>query len=305
MEFEYIAGGSLDRYTNLSTLESTHILCQLSSALDYLHNQTPSIAHRDIKPENILVVERGTDGIYVKFADFGLSKAADTLKTFCGTLLWAAPEIYLKAADPIGAAKDTYSVAIDIWSLGVVVASLECGGLPVYEEESKTDAEAWTRAVKNHVIDKYNKQGCGLLLLLLDNMLIEDPDERSSADFVHDEALKFLQTMANSGSDDDDESSATPKPSILSAQSVAASENAAEATKFRLDIQSAPDGSQAPIRETVEHGIEGLNEISKISSLTDPEKREWLGALDPEIQPSQFPEIIDALPQGSIVDGLL
>ncbi|MCJ1423372.1 hypothetical protein MMC29_001255 [Sticta canariensis] len=120
-------------YTNLSTLVSTHILCQSSSALEYLHNQNPSIAHRDIKPENILVVERGTDGIYVKFADFGLFKAADTLKTFRGTLLWAAPEIYLKAADPIGAAKDTYSVAVDIWSLGVFVASLECGGLPVYE----------------------------------------------------------------------------------------------------------------------------------------------------------------------------
>ena len=114
LEFEYIPGGSLDSYINLSTLESTHILCQLSSALEDLHNRSPSIAHRDIKPENILVVERGTDGIYVKFADFGLSKAADTLKTFCGTLLWAAPKIYLKAADSIGAAKDTYSVAVEI-----------------------------------------------------------------------------------------------------------------------------------------------------------------------------------------------
>lgn len=58
---------------------------QLSSALKYLHNRTPWIRHCDVKPENILVVERGVDGIYVKFGDFGLSKAADTLKTFCGT----------------------------------------------------------------------------------------------------------------------------------------------------------------------------------------------------------------------------
>lgn len=118
------------------------MLCQLSSALEYLHNRNPSIGHRDIKPENILVVHRrGADGIYVKFADFGLSKAADILKTCCGTLLWAAPEIYTKVADPVGAAEDTYSVAVDIWSLGAVVASLECG-LPVYEEEWRTESVA-------------------------------------------------------------------------------------------------------------------------------------------------------------------
>ena len=150
---------------------------------------------------------------------------------------------------------------------------------------------------------KYNKQGGGFLWLLLDNMLVEDPDERPSAGFVHDEALNFLQSMANNESDDDDEGSAVPKPSILSAQSVAESEDAAEASTFRLDIQPASDGSQAPIRETVEDGIEGLNENSKIANLTDSEKREWLGALDSEIQPSHVPEITDALPKGRIVDG--
>ena len=109
------------------TWKSTQILCQLSSVLEYLHNQNPSIGHRDIKPENILVVERTADGILVKFGDFGLSKAADTLKTCCGTARFAAPEIYLKMADAEGAANNTYSVAVDIWSLGVVVASLMCG----------------------------------------------------------------------------------------------------------------------------------------------------------------------------------
>lgn len=139
MKFEYIPGGSLDKYTKLSILESTQVVYQLSSALEYLHNRNPSIGHRDIKPENILVERRGADGIYVKFADFGLSRAADVLKTCCGTLLHAAPEIHLKVADPVGAAKDTYGVSVDIWTLGVVIASLVCG-LPVYKEEWKTNA---------------------------------------------------------------------------------------------------------------------------------------------------------------------
>lgn len=181
LEFEYVPGGSLDTYTNLSTFESTQILCQLSSGLEYLHNLQPPVGHRDIKPENILVVERGVDGIYVKFADFGMSRAADSLKTFCGTLTWAAPEIYLKAADQEGIVNDTYSVGVDIWSLGLVIASLECGGLPVFRQGWETDAVAWIDTVLNYIIDLTEKQDSELLGLLLDNMLVKDPDERSSA----------------------------------------------------------------------------------------------------------------------------
>ena len=55
-----------NKYTKLSILESTQVVYQLSSALEYLHNRNPSIGHRDIKPENILVERRGADGIYVK-----------------------------------------------------------------------------------------------------------------------------------------------------------------------------------------------------------------------------------------------
>ena len=63
------------------------MLWQLSSALEYLYNRNSLIGYCNIKPENILVKGRGADGIYVKFIDFGLSKAADVLKIYCGTLL--------------------------------------------------------------------------------------------------------------------------------------------------------------------------------------------------------------------------
>ncbi|KAL8927683.1 MAG: hypothetical protein Q9172_001243 [Xanthocarpia lactea] len=271
LEFEYVRGGSLDNYTNLSTLENTQVLCQLSSALEYLHNRNPSIGHRDIKPENILVVHRReADGIYVKFADFGLSKAADILKTCCGTLPWAAPEIYSKVADPVGAAEDTYSVAIDIWSLGVVVASLECG-LPEYEEEWERNAVAWIHAVQSHVSDNYDKQGSELLYLIIDSMLVEDPDERSSADYVTIEAERLLQSMAR---ESDDKGSATPKPSTVGAQSAV--------------------------------GSEDLSENSESADATDAEEGcEWLEAPVSETRLSQVLETTEDAPQRSTVDDLL
>lgn len=66
---------------------------QLLHALGYLHECR--ITHRDIKPDNILLVQ--TEPIVVKLSDFGLSKIVSDqtfLKTFCGTLLYCAPEVF-------------------------------------------------------------------------------------------------------------------------------------------------------------------------------------------------------------------
>jgi serine/threonine protein kinase len=83
------------------------------------------ITHRDLKPENILLDANRV----VKIADFGLSnlmKDGCLLKSSCGSPNYAAPEI-------IGNRKYE-GTSVDVWSCGVILFTMLCGGLPFEEE---------------------------------------------------------------------------------------------------------------------------------------------------------------------------
>ncbi|KAH8176090.1 protein kinase domain-containing protein [Sarocladium implicatum] len=143
---EYVAGGDLGRHiseTSPLDEDSVKIMAgQLLAALGYLH--VNKITHRDVKPDNILI--SSLDPLSVKLTDFGLSKMVNTeqtfLRTFCGTLLYCAPEVYTEYTeyDEFGVRNrgkkgrrmpgQRYDHAVDIWSLGGVLFYTLTGSPP-------------------------------------------------------------------------------------------------------------------------------------------------------------------------------
>ncbi|KAL0415606.1 UNVERIFIED_CONTAM: Cyclin-dependent kinase G-1 [Sesamum latifolium] len=91
------------------------IMKQFLEGVRFLHENR--LMHSDLKPSNILVNRKGD----LKICDFGLSKEfASECRSYCpddvGTLWYKAPEILVGA--------ETYSCAVDMWSVGCIMAEL-------------------------------------------------------------------------------------------------------------------------------------------------------------------------------------
>ncbi|OAP55669.1 serine/threonine-protein kinase Chk2 [Fonsecaea erecta] len=258
LSFEYVSGGSLERYSDFSALECTQVLCQLSSAIQYLHSLNPPLVHRDIKPENVLVQSREPGSIYVKFADFGLAKAAEVMQSACGTFPWLAPEA-LRVWCGAAGRDDTYSPLVDIFSLGLVIAHLACKG------SDSSSQSLTTIAGRHHLLHRVkllsDDEDIGpLLRLILKGMLVEDPRQRWSADKVNSEAQKMLQAMINKS---ENEGAATPTLSVFGAHSTAEPKNLDDNYKSAGVVDAEEGNSSFVARDSV--GDEGSQQTIKAS----------------------------------------
>lgn len=120
---QYAPGGELYEYVSkakcLDDSEARRLFRQIATAIFYCHQN--KICHRDLKLENILLDEKNN----AKIADFGLSNVFDKsrqLKTFCGSPLYASPEIV--QGSPYEGPE------VDCWSLGVLLYTLVYGAMP-------------------------------------------------------------------------------------------------------------------------------------------------------------------------------
>jgi serine/threonine protein kinase len=121
---EYVPGPTLLAHIiargRLGEPEAQHLFGQLSSAIDYLHNEL-QVVHRDLKLENISITSRDR----IKLIDFGFANRATSagslFETNCGSVGYAAPELFLRLP---------YSWKVDVWSLGVILYAMVAGRMP-------------------------------------------------------------------------------------------------------------------------------------------------------------------------------
>ncbi|KAF6280943.1 hypothetical protein mRhiFer1_009322 [Rhinolophus ferrumequinum] len=119
---ELVPGGDMLRYLRdhgrMSEDKARGVFRQLVSAVQYCHEK--GIAHRDLKPQNVLLDAQ----LNAKLADFGLGASSNIhrLSTFCGSPLYAAPELFRSQTFDGRAA--------DNWSLGVLLYEMLTNTLP-------------------------------------------------------------------------------------------------------------------------------------------------------------------------------
>ncbi|RMC12572.1 hypothetical protein DUI87_10093 [Hirundo rustica rustica] len=175
---EYVNGGELffhlSRERVFSEDRTRFYGAEIVSALDYLHSG--KIVYRDLKLENLMLDKDG----HIKITDFGLCKEgitdAATMKTFCGTPEYLAPE-----APEVTATNyhfevledNDYGRAVDWWGLGVVMYEMMCGRLPFYNQ----DHEKLFELILMEDI-KFPRTLSADAKSLLSGLLIKDPNKR-------------------------------------------------------------------------------------------------------------------------------
>ncbi|KAM9569951.1 ribosomal protein S6 kinase alpha-5-like isoform 2-T2 [Salvelinus alpinus] len=168
---DYVNGGEL--FTHLvqrvrfKEQEVSLYSGEIVLALEHLH--TLGIVYRDLKLENILMDSSG----HIVLTDFGLSKEFDELErtySVCGTIEYMAPEI----AEGGEAGHD---MAVDWWSLGVLMYELMTGGSPfTVDGDQNSHTDIAKRISKKD--PPFPKDMSPLAKDLIQRLLIKDPKKR-------------------------------------------------------------------------------------------------------------------------------
>ncbi|XP_069580155.1 NUAK family SNF1-like kinase 2 [Brachyistius frenatus] len=168
---EYASRGDLYDYIcdkrSICEREARHFFRQIVSAVNYCHQN--GIVHRDLKLENILLDGNGN----VKIADFGLSNlyhGDELLQTFCGSPLYASPEIVN--------GRPYRGPEVDTWSLGVLLYTLVHGTMPFDGNNHKALVQQISTG--NYRKPSNPSDACGLIRW----MLMVNPERRATIEEI-------------------------------------------------------------------------------------------------------------------------
>ena len=166
---EYVSGGTLyDEFGKrvrkngrIPELQASRYLKEIIEAMKCMH--ASKVIHRDIKPENVLLDSDGR----VKLADFGFAcydTGKEASEKLCGTPIYCAPEMIVGVVQ---------HVALDKWSLGVLLFEMLTGCVPF---EAKSQKELFGNILNMRI--QWPKNITPDAKDLISKLLVKDPEQR-------------------------------------------------------------------------------------------------------------------------------
>ena len=160
----------------LSSDDIWKFILDVSSGLNRLHTNEPSIIHQDIKPANILIDNSKDYAI----TDFGISSKHKGTHSYyyydgnSGTMAYMAPERFQDDAAPM--------CQSDIWAFGATLYEILTGNVPFGEEGGRFQME-------NHALPPQNNSIPSDIQRLITDCLSLEPGNRPSANSIKEAAL--------------------------------------------------------------------------------------------------------------------
>ena len=200
---EYISGPSLHELMTaepkgIGAQKAAYFIDGIAQGLAYLHER--GIVHRDLKPANIFY-----DDGYVKIGDYGLAKHISVSKhsgqtVSVGTVHYMAPEI----------GSGSYTKAIDIYALGVILFEMLTGELPF-------TGSSMGEILMRHLSDRPDLSGIPEPFApIIAKALAKDPNDRyQDASEMSDALRQIADVSASIASFDPTSLNDVPRQSVV------------------------------------------------------------------------------------------